>query len=446
MLKKNRKTTNHVINWDEIFVPYGFPKRTFVDGQYKENIEDIRTSLASPTDLRIICVQGPSQSGKTMLVEYILRNQDDLIPIKIPCAGVKNQDDFVKKLKEQLELVDTTQERGWSVNSINAWYGHKKTSNDSITDSDILKHLNKKVVIIDDFHFIPSEGQSEILEWIKNKVENPAVMQNKIKVKFILILIPNKPSIDPRVKKELDSTRINNIKLTLWKPEYLIRIAQTYIHDETGNVLLGLNEMAEAAYGLPSMMQLLCLNYCNRFYKNARSDTTIYVRENELLEVMQRTAERNWSSPTYNQLVGQDMINRVNIPNVSTKDNIFRGSIYQMIWYAISTPNLNKKDKLELPKLIFNQGIEVPLSDIKKRLAILTGQEFSINDLRIYMRNLTTDAEENYRKYTIQNTQNSPAKKFDPLFELDGDRLIIHSPQILFELSYAKSHIDKLKE
>lgn len=307
-------------------------------------------------------------------------------------------------------------------------------------DVGYLRKLHRSVLIIDDFHKVSSSLQGNVFEWLKVQLERKEMRSGELDIKFCVIYIPNKPSTAPSVVTELGLTRIQPLKVQLWDTKELEEIARHYI-DQSGNTMLGLRAMANASHGLPALMQLLCLEYCKTYHPNSKPGQTIYVHENELVSVLERTAQEGWQLFTYQQLTGQGTLDQQSLPIIQIPHTQLAGNIHQLIWYVLSCPQVPKEIRKLLLPLQYSEAVEVPLSVLQQRLEKICQKTFTINELRIQVELLARNADTQYRAVVVQQS----TEQSDPLFEMVGDRIVIHSPRILFELSYAPSHLDQLR-
>ena len=134
-----------------------------------------------------------------------------------------------------------------------------------------IRNLEKRniPVIIDDFHYIPPEVQTQIIRSLKNPIFEG--------LRVVLLSVPHRAYDAVKVESEMTG-RVQQLKIPLWRKGELIEIA------EKGFPLLNVTStreqnkaLADESYGNPQLMQEFCESLCksNNIRETARDITPI---------------------------------------------------------------------------------------------------------------------------------------------------------------------------
>jgi hypothetical protein len=269
----------------DVFTPSAYPKHTYVRRDDDRLERRLRDALETPGE--VISVSGPSKSGKTVLVERVVGGEN-LIPIT--GAGLRSGQDLWRRFATWLGLptasshasgtshggtigVHASGEAGIPLVAKGKIEGQGSLSSNTSRGSNAsfehygLQQVVKEVggscfvLLIDDFHYMPREVQSEVAKEIKE-----AARQG---VKIVTASVPHRSDDVVRSNPELRG-RVRAIDSDYWKTEDLHQIAKLgfpllNVSVDQGTIDLFANEAA----GSPQLMQAACLQAC--FSLNARS-------------------------------------------------------------------------------------------------------------------------------------------------------------------------------
>jgi hypothetical protein len=272
-----------MLNFQEIFVPGGFPRHTYnprLDHQLEERLAEATQNLC-----KLVTVTGQTKSGKTVLARKILPPE---AAIWVDGGAVAQEDDFWQILIERLGLFQSkaTEQKKLSARKIigkgtaQASFFFAKgtgevgaeleksrstgTTSGQILSSRVaaLKGLAafRRPLVIDDFHYVPRTLQASIVRALK-----PLIFDG---LAVVLIAIPHRRYDALKVEKEMTG-RIFPIQIPVWSESELIFIPST------GFKLLGIEvpedrvyRFAREAIGSPHLMQDFCRNMSRRLQSN----------------------------------------------------------------------------------------------------------------------------------------------------------------------------------
>lgn len=268
----------------EIFTPNGLPTFTYV----KRALHDKAGNSYSPEDKlekqlripgRVVSIAGPSKSGKTALVETVV-GIDNVI--KISGAQITNEEKLWGLILEQLAEPNETKstikstgkssekfegkaEAGFPVGlKFTAGASTENATENSIEESETIQSKynkavaalkkQKKILFLDDFHYMAEDVQKNISEVIKHVAEYD---------KLSICVAQVRHKSDLVIRKNPDLTgRLTNIDFDLWDNNDIKKIG-------TGFNLLNINisdalleAFAQEAGGSPQIMQSICLSAC----------------------------------------------------------------------------------------------------------------------------------------------------------------------------------------
>jgi len=449
-------------NWTEIFVPTGFPKHNFVDRDtYAAKVDEF---LLQP-GYDVLALSGLSRTGKTTLLTQRFRAHN-LPSLWFSGGQIETIDQFMDRLREMLRLRDKQLKKIVSgeveinpLGLLSRLFGLLRigratevSENDDVELIDILRELNGKVVVIDDFHRIPEEVRSRIMAFVKYLIELPDKLKNEvIDFRFILVFIPNTDTIFHALFKDL-KTRIQWLELPLWQEDELLKITRGRLISE-GKVLLGLRRLARESYGLPSMMQLLCRNYCRRYLSKTPPNEIVSVRDDQLESVFVETGTDLWGpygDSVYRELVALNGGGRSRpeaAEKFESKVDRRTGDLYQMIWYIVSLAGVPESQREGLLGLRLDNRLEISLETINQRLERLTN--FPAGQIDHLSKCLTFLSDETRMSYparirreveTHADEDRANTHLNDPLFEYVDETLVIFDPAILIALAHAPKH------
>ena len=251
----------------EVFTPGSFPAHTYVERSGEKLENALRDAI--DTSGQVVSLNGPSKSGKTVLVEKVV-GQDELITVT--GAGMRSPEDIWNRALDWMGA-PTTQTKGSNTSaSVEAEaggtvstsaFGFAKASGEAKTGvglghersksvgfqrsglEQIVKEISGSdfVILVDDFHYMPREVQSEAAKSLKEAVRRG--------VKICTAAVRHRGDDLVRANPELRG-RVRSIDLKYWDSNELNLSVDT----DT------LEKLAVEAAGSPHLMQLPCLNTC----------------------------------------------------------------------------------------------------------------------------------------------------------------------------------------
>jgi hypothetical protein len=275
------------LDLDDVFVTGGEPTITYVDRSERGLEEDVRQYLK--VGRRVLAVSGPSKSGKSTLVNRVLRDTGTAY-VRITGASLETMRAFWEIVAHRLSVPskvertdETTTELGGQVAGkagggiipaevsaqIASRFAHRGATTTASTIAlsesvrDVLVDLGV-CLVIDDFHYAPPEVRRSLAREIKDLTFSG--------VRVILVAIPARVMDVLQAEGEL-SGRVVPLAVKDWSAE-LLRIAMKgfealNVHDGEGNGALA-GRLVTQSYGSPLIMQELCADLCrsNDVYSN----------------------------------------------------------------------------------------------------------------------------------------------------------------------------------
>lgn len=226
---------------------------------------------------RILCITGPTKSGKTVLIRKVVHNC-----VRISGGEIETIDDFWSDLIDGLDAytVETYEEnvghefssateatgsikpggigaevagqKGSSESSSQRHTQTRQRSTRSVAKAELLR--SKAPVVVDDFHHIPVNVQRQIVHGVKDLVFD--------RVPFVFVSVPHHSADVVRAEKEMKG-RVEQLVVTTWTEDELGEIGTK------GFAALNIAmpeemsaRMAKESYGSPHLMQDFCLQIC----------------------------------------------------------------------------------------------------------------------------------------------------------------------------------------
>lgn len=275
---------------EDVFSPRSFPENTYIH-RISEGNKTIDQKLEKALMMKgnLIFVSGASKSGKTVLCHKVIPDEKF---IDLSGNQISSKEDFWNHIAEQLSLSDTvTTTTGIQSSEARIIKGSAKfsagilgagigtdTSENAVstnqvtvsrarTESQIIRYLieNDKVLVIDDFHYIPKELQLYIARTLKTELFHG--------LKAVILSLPHRSDEAIILNPDLIG-RTTSIEIPLWTTAELKEIAvkgfsllNLDVSDECINLL------AEESISSPQLMQDNCFNlaYTHINYENVSS-------------------------------------------------------------------------------------------------------------------------------------------------------------------------------
>ena len=264
-----------VLKATDVFTPNDYPTHTYIKRSGEDLEERLRQGSATPK--LIVSVSGPSKSGKTVLVERVI-GQDNIIAVS--GALIKTPDQLWTRVLDwietpattttQLQKTETEQHTETSgltgkVPTIFEASGQSAFMHSAATTSSETSTVNRSgmmqvvkeigdsefLIFVDDFHYMSREVQTEVAKQIKAAAERG--------IRICVASVPHRADDVVRGNPELRG-RTANIDTSFWTKEELIGIAEAGFR--ALNVEITREEMtafATGACGSPQLMQAICL-------------------------------------------------------------------------------------------------------------------------------------------------------------------------------------------
>jgi hypothetical protein len=262
----------------QVFTPGAFPTRTYVERHGDELELQLKDALDTPG--QVVSLVGPSKSGKTVLVEKVV-GKESLIPIT--GAGITHVNDIWKRVLDWMgSPTITVIENGASLGlqgeasttggvslplivkgeasvrvGADAGLSRSTASHYEVNAFEqVIKEIGGSsfVVLLDDFHYIPRDVQSEAAKSIKEAVRRG--------VKVCIAAVQHRGDDLVRANPELRG-RVRSIDLHYWADGDLMRIATAgFVELNVKISSAAVKRMVAESAGSPQLMQLLCLNTC----------------------------------------------------------------------------------------------------------------------------------------------------------------------------------------
>jgi hypothetical protein len=246
-----------------VFVAGGMPSVTYVDRVALDLERKLRTEIRD--GYKVICVTGPTKSGKTVLTRHVLGRERSAL---VNGGQVGSGEEFWNLLLQDLSLPESMTSSGAEEKSVSLRYlisaqaksseGTTQTFNNN-NKRTILRYLreNGLALIVDDFHYMPAEVQRDIVRSLKSEIFDGLVA--------ILIAVPHRAFDAIGVEREMES-RFVHVEIPAWETDELVRIPEKGFEALNMGVSdVCINVFSDEANGSPLLMQRFCGRLCNHY-------------------------------------------------------------------------------------------------------------------------------------------------------------------------------------
>jgi len=304
---------------EKVFTPSGYPDHTYVKQEEKSLEDDITRGIHTPGE--IVSLSGPSKSGKTVLVQRVT---DENSLIIIQGSGINSPQDLWDAVIDELDLPsiiestsgETEEITGGSRGGIKSWIPGLTASIEGFIENRLSKRsettetyhtdglskvINKLieedyVLLIDDFHYIERDVQSNIAEEIKEAARRD--------ISICVALVPHRTDDLVRANSDLRG-RVQTLDVGYWDQSDLEKIA--YKGFDILNVDFSeeaIKYLAQEATGSPQLMQRLCLEACYEtdIEEQQEEEVKITVNKSQFLDILYSTAEYAEHGSTFDVL------------------------------------------------------------------------------------------------------------------------------------------------
>ena len=292
-----------------VFTPNDFPRITYVDRTVSPPLE-VRLQQALATPKEIVSISGPSKSGKSVLIERVVGEENLITVSGSEITSTESLWDRVLDwMGAPLTRSASTEHSVMSgkTGTLTGKAGVPLVASGSIalntqsSDTDKsdrsetynrggLTQVKREIgdssycVLVDDFHYVPHDLQVDLGRQIKTAAERG--------IRIIVASVPHRSDDVVRSNAELRG-RTQNIDTEFWTSTELLEIARLgflALNVEIGNSTL--TALTENACGSPQLMQRICLNVCTHLKISHGYTVRRYVsgRDINLSEVLALTS------------------------------------------------------------------------------------------------------------------------------------------------------------
>lgn len=308
---------------------------------------DVESTLRTAAERRdsIVCVSGPSKSGKTVLVRKVLPS--------LPVVTGK-----VDTALENLWL-DLCRIRNISLRSVQSRLSNEKLNfggriagaeasealgTEQHTDADprtkFLDHVeNSGGVIIDDFHYFPAKVQKAVLQAFKDRIIDAKTRRKGIS---IVIVLTHFGQDQPALAEADVIGRVKYIRLPKWSEDQLSEILTSGFQKlnvslPEGNAI----ELAKAAFGSPLIVQEMGASICQA------EKILNYSRRKQILKRLDPSEVLRNSVLSGNIAGDANTFMTLIVGRTPTRDRVTytingqSGDVYFLIFYALKSMDLS---------------------------------------------------------------------------------------------------------
>lgn len=246
-----------------VFVAGGMPSFTYVDRADLKLESRLRSEIQE--GFKVICVTGPTKSGKTVLTRHVLGKDASAL---VNGGQVGGSEEFWSLLLQDLNLPETE-----TLNSGEEFSGGLKTlitlqakASEGRTQTysnknkkSILGYMRKQdiALVVDDFHYMPASVQQEIVRALKSEIFDGLVA--------VLIAVPHRAFDAIGVEREMEG-RFAHLEIPAWGQSELEIIASKGFKELKMSVVPDCCQLfAREAHGSPLLMQRFCNKLCAQY-------------------------------------------------------------------------------------------------------------------------------------------------------------------------------------
>lgn len=263
---------------NDVFVPGGMPSYTYQDRRELGLEDNLQSALRRLR--KFISVAGPTKCGKTVLVRKIIPREEG---VWIEGGHVASIDEFWKQVLSCLGLASSTaiasgktidktfeteNSAGFKPSGIGAEIKNKEAEKNgqSLARTDTFSALPstaavnglvavKRVLVIDDFHYIDPNVQTAIIRGLKQAVFDG--------LSVVLILIPHRMHQAATAEMDVDG-RTHTVVIPEWQGSELFAIADTGFRELGVRAhATTISTMIDECFKSPHLMQDFCSQLCD---------------------------------------------------------------------------------------------------------------------------------------------------------------------------------------
>ncbi len=368
----------------EVFAPGGMPSITYGGREHLELEAKILRAEARGFSFNV--VTGPTKSGKSVLCHRVL---DTKRLVTMEGGQATSSSEFWEQLAHRMQIAASVTETktksesfggeieaGWSLGGLFTL----KSKIDVGSGTDSAKQYNialkiacidglvdsKAILLIDDFHYLTSEVQKEVIQSFKAPVMNG--------LNVFLLAVPHRAFDPVTVENEVEG-RFKHIEIPTWEMSDLEKIAK--LGFPALNVECkptDISEMAAQASRNPLLMQEICAELCleNKIDKTQQSNTNL--DSSKLADAYKEIAESK-GFPKFQRLRNGPQARKARESRLLTDRS--EEDIYSVIMMALAQSGPKAKttyDELrsEVRSLIHSEGKMPQKNEITSALAHMT--------------------------------------------------------------------------
>jgi hypothetical protein len=339
----------------KVFVAGGMPSHTYISRESHKLENDLKREIAE--GYKIICVTGPTKSGKTVLCKQVLKEKT---VVWVQGGQTQSSDDFWNHLIAELEIPYEKEFRSEDELTMGISYIFEAKTSTKIGEAYKVSISSKKkilsfmiahdiVLAIDDFHYIDKGLQKEIILSLKSEIFDGLIA--------ILIAVPHRAFDAIAVEREMQG-RFANINIKSWDESDLKSISDAGFSVLNADLSQSCRDTyAIEAHGSPLLMQRFCSRTCSRYevIETQQKRKSINPSDEAVIEIFSDVSSQ-FGFPTYEALSKgpQSRSKRIDRP---FKDKDGSADIYEATLIAVS--NTGPKEKIpyneirdELKKII----------------------------------------------------------------------------------------------
>jgi hypothetical protein len=249
---------------------------------------------------KVICITGPSKSGKTVVVRKLIPNA----PLVIGQVGLEQREIWRHLCSvHNISLKRTDEIKGTGELHAGPIGGKLTVSAESDTHIDarnaFLRHIkSEQAIIFDDFHYFEPETQKEILQGLK-----PLLLE-----RVTIVLVSTSYGEDQPILAEPDMlARIRFVKVPVWSDDDLEEILRKGLSalnvSASASTIRGI---ARGSYGSPLIVQELgaYLCYSNEIRERAATEKSVAVPDvSDLVKRAVQQGSLAADKPTFMRLI-----------------------------------------------------------------------------------------------------------------------------------------------
>ena len=317
------------------------PSITYVDRTAQNLERSLRSEIRD--GYKVICVTGPTKSGKTVLTRHTLGRDKSAL---VNGGQVESSEEFWALLLQDLDLPDSYEETDAKESSVGLrtllTAQAKMNEGSKVTFSNrnkrtLLMYLleNDLALIVDDFHYMPENVQREVIRSLKSEVFEGLVA--------ILISGPHRAFDAIGVEREMEG-RFAHIEIPAWNLSELLEISRKGFPKLEMQVSQPTVELfAAEANGSPLLMQRFCGRLCDHYdIEETLDEPRQFSPSDAVLNGIFETVAKQFGLPTFQKLAKgpQSRSKRVDRRMLSGEGHM---DIYQAVLAAVANTGPNAK-------------------------------------------------------------------------------------------------------